>query len=49
MLTGGEPQLDDSLRGNTAGETLTYFTDDDRLLVNGTPKKQVKTLLLKKK
>jgi lipopolysaccharide export system protein LptA len=45
ILTGGEPQLTDSLRGNTRGDKLTYFTDDDRLLVDGAPHKQVKTHL----
>jgi lipopolysaccharide export system protein LptA len=49
VLTGGEPKLTDSVRGNTTGEVLTYFTDDDRLLVNGTPKKQVTTHLRRKK
>ncbi|MDP9171290.1 MAG: hypothetical protein M3N54_11785 [Acidobacteriota bacterium] len=49
VLTGGEPKLTDSLSGDTVGDVLTYFTDDDRLLVNGTPKKQVKTHFTKKK
>jgi lipopolysaccharide export system protein LptA len=49
LLTGGEPKLNDSLKGNTvAPEKLTYFTDDDRLIVEGTPKNQVRTHLLKK-
>jgi lipopolysaccharide export system protein LptA len=49
VLTEGEPKLNDSLKGNTAADKLTYFTDDDRLIVEGTSKKQVKTHLLKKK
>jgi lipopolysaccharide export system protein LptA len=49
VLTEGEPKLNDSLKGSTAADKLTYFTDDDRLIVEGSPKKQVKTHLLKKK
>jgi lipopolysaccharide export system protein LptA len=37
VLRGGAPQLADTLRGNTRGAELTYFADDDRLLVNGAP------------
>jgi lipopolysaccharide export system protein LptA len=37
VLRGGDPELVDSLRGNTRGAELVYFTDDDRLLVNGSP------------
>jgi len=49
ILSGGEPQLKDTLRGNTTrGETLTYFTDDDRLTVDG-GKKPVRTDLRRKK
>ena len=36
ILRGGEPLLMDSKRGGrTRGEELTYFANDDRLLVNG--------------
>jgi lipopolysaccharide export system protein LptA len=49
ILTGGEPKLNDTLKGSTVAEKLTYFTDDDRLIVNGTPQKQVKTHLIRKK
>src|SRR5580658_93702 len=35
VLRGGDPQMNDSLRGNTRGTELTYYSDDDRLLVNG--------------
>jgi len=48
VLTDGEPKLNDSKKGFTAADKLTYFTDDDRLIVEGTPKKPVKTHLLKK-
>jgi lipopolysaccharide export system protein LptA len=49
ILTGGEPQLKDSLRGTTRGDRLTYFTEDDKLIVDGAPQKPVKTELRKKK
>ena len=49
ILTGGEPRMDDTLKGSTMADKLTYFTDDDRLIVEGTPKKQVKTHLVRKK
>lgn len=35
ILRGGEPLMNDSLRGNTRGAELTYYSNDDRLLVNG--------------
>jgi lipopolysaccharide export system protein LptA len=37
-LERGNPTLVDSLRGSTRGASLTYFADDDKLLVNGTEK-----------
>lgn len=49
VLTGGEPQLKDSVRGNTRGDKLTYFTEDDKLVVEGAPQKPVRTELRKKK
>ena len=48
VLTGGAPQLADTKRGNTKGEVLTYFTNDERLLVNGAPDKQAQSRLRKK-
>ncbi len=35
VLWGGEPLFRDSLRGATRGRQLTWFPDDDRLLVEG--------------
>ncbi len=35
----------DSTRGTTRGEKLTWYSDDDRLLVNGVPQNQVKSVL----
>ncbi|HWB82992.1 MAG TPA: LPS export ABC transporter periplasmic protein LptC [Bryobacteraceae bacterium] len=38
VLTGGVPRLIDSVEGTTQGANgLTYFANDDRLLVNGAP------------
>ncbi|HYL35026.1 MAG TPA: LPS export ABC transporter periplasmic protein LptC [Bryobacteraceae bacterium] len=41
ILEGGKPQFVDSIRGKTQGEKLTWFSRDDRLLVNGVPAKSV--------
>ena len=49
ILTGGEPLLKDSLKGNTQGDKLTYFTETDKLIMEGAPKKPVRTELHKKK
>jgi len=35
ILEGGQPKLVDSLKGTTTGKQLTYFSKNDRLLVNG--------------
>ncbi len=35
ILTGGEPQLVDSLRGTTRGRRLTYYASRDHLIVEG--------------
>jgi lipopolysaccharide export system protein LptA len=49
ILEGGSPQFVDSLRGATHGEKLTWFSKDDRLLVNGVETKPVKTVIHRKK
>lgn len=49
VLSGGEPQLWDTLRGNTKGDLLTYFTDGNKLIVTGVPERQVKSHIRKKK
>ena len=41
ILEGGKPQFTDNVRGTTQGEKLTWFSKDDRLLVNGVPAKSV--------
>jgi lipopolysaccharide export system protein LptA len=44
VLRGGEPEFVDSLKGNnTHGVELTYFANDDRLLVNGSPEQPAKS------
>jgi lipopolysaccharide export system protein LptA len=49
VLRGGEPEFIDSLKGNnTRGVELTYFANDDRLLVNGSPDQPVKTRIRRK-
>ncbi len=48
ILTGGEPKLNDSKRGNTKGAKLTYYTDDNRLEVEGAPEKKAQSHLRKK-
>jgi lipopolysaccharide export system protein LptA len=45
ILEGGQPRIVDSFRGTTRGEKLTWYSDDDRLLVNGVPQQQVKSVL----
>lgn len=45
VLSGGDPTLVDSVRGSTKGRVLTYWANDDKLLVNGTEKEPVKTLV----
>jgi lipopolysaccharide export system protein LptA len=39
ILSGGSPELKDSYKGVTRGHQLTYFGDDDRLIVDGMEKK----------
>jgi len=48
ILEGGQPRFVDSTRGTTRGEKLTWYSSDDRLLVNGMPQEQVKSVLHRK-
>ncbi len=48
VLNGGTPQMVDSVKGITKGHQLTYFDDDDRLIVEG-EKKQLAYTEMKKK
>ncbi len=45
ILEGGQPRFVDSMRGTTRGEKLTWYSADDRLLVNGVPQSPVKSVL----
>jgi lipopolysaccharide export system protein LptA len=51
ILIGGEPLLVDSLKGQThAPKQLTWFANDDRLIVDGVDQaKPAKSIILKKK
>ncbi len=48
LLHGGAPQFDDSQRGSTRGERLTWFPDNDRLLVEGRKSQPAVTHILRK-
>lgn len=37
VLSGGGPVFTDSLQGTTRGETITWFAERDRLIVDGNP------------
>jgi lipopolysaccharide export system protein LptA len=48
ILEGGQPRFVDSTRGTTRGQKLTWYSSDDRLLVNGEAQQPVKSVLHKK-
>jgi lipopolysaccharide export system protein LptA len=48
ILTGGEPKLNDTKRGNTRGDKLTWFTNEDRLVVEGAPERKAQSRIRKK-
>jgi lipopolysaccharide export system protein LptA len=48
ILEGGRPRFIDSLRGTTRGDKLTWYSNDDRLLVNGVPQEPVKSVMHRK-
>jgi lipopolysaccharide export system protein LptA len=48
ILSGGNPLLVDTKEGKTQGVQLTYWANDDRLLVNGVPTSPVKSIVRKK-
>jgi lipopolysaccharide export system protein LptA len=35
ILNGGHPEVDDTRKGTTKGRQITYFSDDDKLIVEG--------------
>jgi lipopolysaccharide export system protein LptA len=48
LLNGGAPELNDSVEGVTRGRQLTYFANNDRLLVEGAAGQPVETKLVRK-
>jgi lipopolysaccharide export system protein LptA len=48
LLNGGSPVFIDSLKGETKGRELTWFANNDRLLVNGVESRPADSLLRKK-
>ena len=48
ILNGGDGLLVDSLKGQTRGKQLTWWSNNDRLLVNGAENRPADTLYLKK-
>jgi lipopolysaccharide export system protein LptA len=49
ILSGGEPKLNDSKKGsNTRGDRLTWYTDDERLVVEGAPERKAQSRIRKK-
>jgi lipopolysaccharide export system protein LptA len=48
ILNGGAPQLVDSMKGIAKGRQLTYFSDEDRLIVEGEEKKVAFTKMKKR-
>jgi lipopolysaccharide export system protein LptA len=48
LLNGGNPVFIDSLKGETKGRELTWFANNDRLLVNGVESRPADSLLRKK-
>jgi len=48
VLRGGQPQMLDSKKGYTRGAELTYYVNDDRLLVSGSPKERATSRLRRK-
>jgi lipopolysaccharide export system protein LptA len=49
VLVEGQPLVIDSLKGRTTGKQLTWFANNDRLLVDGVDSKPAETTLHKKK
>jgi lipopolysaccharide export system protein LptA len=48
FLTGGKPVLVDSARGTTRGQELTYYVNNDKLLVDGVEKDPVATRIIRR-
>jgi lipopolysaccharide export system protein LptA len=48
LLQGGQPQVVDSVKGVTKGREITYFSNSDKLLVQGAETQPVESRILKK-
>jgi len=48
LLKGGQPQMVDSIKGMTRGQQLTYFSNSDKLLVEGAQNQPVESRILKR-
>jgi lipopolysaccharide export system protein LptA len=48
ILEGGQPKMVDSLKGTTSGKQLTYFSKNDRLLVNGVEQQHAASVIRRK-
>ena len=48
ILDGGDPLFVDSVKGQTRGKQLTWFANNDRLLVNGADSRPADSILRKK-
>ncbi len=48
ILEGGQPRFLDSMRGTTRGDKLTWYSNDDKLLVNGIAQQPVKSVMHRK-
>lgn len=48
ILEGGQPKMVDSLKGTTTGKQLTYFSKNDRLLVNGVEQERASGVIRRK-
>jgi hypothetical protein len=47
-LEGGAPEFVDSVKGTTKGQKLTWFSNDERLLVDGAPAKPAVSVIKRK-
>jgi len=48
IMQGGQPVLNDSVKGRTTGKQLTWWANNDRLLVDGEESKPAQTNIKKK-
>ena len=48
VLNGGSPQMVDSYKGVTKGKQLTYYSDDDHMIVEGETKELADTRMKKR-